>query len=390
MDLYILDQQLRRAGIVDVYNSFIWTERYSSFGDFELEIQNTRGNREMFAAGTCVTKSGSQVVMITETLEESKTEEGESILSVKGRDISTFLNDRVARPSNANLTTLPEWTLTGLPAEVVRNMFKTVCVDGGISSLDILPLYQTGTLNPAGNIPEPSESVTFVFNLDSLYSQIKDVCDQYNMGFRIVRKDELLASAKLYFEVYTGNDRTSSQSTFPAVVFSPNLDNLTNVNSVTSIAGYCNMAYVYAQNGFLIVPADGADPSAVGFDRKVLTVDASSIDLPAGAALNAAMLQKGREELAKHRAIIAFDGEISQYGSYRYGVDYGLGDMVEMRDIDGKTNLMRVTEHISVSDQEGERSYPTLSYDLLVTPGSWYAWAANQVWDEVTEYWDEV
>src|SRR5690606_17136547 len=95
----------------------------------------------------------------------------------------------------------------------------------------------------------------------------------------------------------------------------------------------------------------------------------------------------GKEALAEHRVIIAFDGEIPQFGSYIYGVDYSLGDLVEQRNSDGLATNMRVTEQIFISDQQGFRSYPTLTINLLITPGSWYAWTAGQVWDDAEGYW---
>ena len=73
-----------------------------------------------------------------------------------------------------------------------------------------------------------------------------------------------------------------------------------------------------------------------------------------------------------------------QNSTYKYGVDYGLGDLVELRDSSGNINVMRVTEQIFVSDKEGIRSYPTLTFDMLITPGTWLARPTNQQWADVT------
>jgi hypothetical protein len=121
-------------------------------------------------------------------------------------------------------------------------------------------------------------------------------------------------------------------------------------------------------------------PDTAGFDRRVLTVDASDITLSAGTALDAALLQRGKEELAKTRAFQAFDGEINTNSQYKYQVDYWLGDLVEMRNVDGVANQMRVTEQIFVSDKEGDRSYPTLTVNQFINTGSWLSWESNQQW----------
>ena len=105
----------------------------------------------------------------------------------------------------------------------------------------------------------------------------------------------------------------------------------------------------------------------------------------------AAMIQRGNEELAKHRSFSAFDGEIDPNSSYKYGTHYYLGDLVEIRDVDGATNVMRVTEQIFVEDAEGERAYPTLAINLFINTGSWLSWENAQVWEDfTTEHWDEL
>jgi hypothetical protein len=51
-----------------------------------------------------------------------------------------------------------------------------------------------------------------------------------------------------------------------------------------------------------------------------------------------------------------------------------------------------VTEQIFISDDEGgDRSYPTLSMVVGVTPGSWEARSETEHWDDVpvSQHWDD-
>jgi hypothetical protein len=69
--------------------------------------------------------------------------------------------------------------------------------------------------------------------------------------------------------------------------------------------------------------------------------------------------------------------------------DYRLGDLVEMRNGDKATTHRRVTEQIFVSDSQGDRSYPTLTLNQYITPGTWDSWG-NETWDVGgEETWDE-
>ena len=36
MNVYVLNQEFQSVGIVDVFNSFLWTDRYYECGDFEI------------------------------------------------------------------------------------------------------------------------------------------------------------------------------------------------------------------------------------------------------------------------------------------------------------------------------------------------------------------
>src|SRR5690606_9918064 len=126
-----------------------------------------------------------------------------------------------------------------------------------------------------------------------------------------------------------------------------------------------------------------------GFERRVLIINATDIDMEAGPELNAALAQKGREELAKHRQIAAFDGELPGNSPYPYEIAYRLGDLTELRNNDGVTNVMRVDEQIFVQDGEGERSYPTLVMKTITFPDTWAGWNPNEVWEEVEGYWND-
>lgn len=394
MEVYILDSLLRRIEVVDRFESLIWTERFVDAGDFELKLHSTPANRRRFVPGIQLAINESYRVMTVETVENSTDDEGRSILQVKGRSLEAILEDRVAWPSpQIAAVAKPQWSINGTPGNVVREMFRRVCVNGEGSLNDKIPFIAEGTMFPQDNIPEPPYTINHLQDPASLYDAIKNVCDLYDLGFRLIRDHD---NSKLYFNVYTGSDRTSGQKLLAPVIFAPELDNLQNTSSLHTIEGAKNVAYVYSEGqGSVIVYPDDVDPEVEGFERRMMLVQANDIkaseettDSETGVTTPAftqeqvisALIQKGREELSKKRAFQAFDGEIDQNSSYRYGVHYNLGDLVEIRNVDGEANNMRVTEQIFVSDKEGERSYPTLTLNLYINPGSWLTWDFNQVW----------
>src|SRR5690606_11292761 len=154
------------------------------------------------------------------------------ILKVSGRSLEAILEDRAARNSFAKLTDVPKWELTGTPGDIARQIFNDICRINANFPDDEMPYLMPGSIFPAGTIPEPNNLITIEVDLDTVYSAIKEICDVFDLGFRLVRNFD---TSELYFDIYTGNDRTTKQNVFDPVVFAPNLDNLRNTTSVASI-----------------------------------------------------------------------------------------------------------------------------------------------------------
>lgn len=385
MEVYILDNQLRRTEVLDRYQSLIWTERFAGYGDFELVVHSTPENRSLLTPGTKFVVNESDRVQTVEVYENKKDDEGRLMLKVTGRSLEQTLEDRVATEGMVGLTTDKDWVLTGTPGAICREIFQKICVTGILSTGDIIPFITTGNTYPIDTIAEPSTVITATIPITTVYNAIKELCEIYDLGFRLYRNRDL---GELRFNVYAGSDRTTRQTTYPAVVFSSDMDNLSNETELNSISGFKNVAYVFGKYGAEIVYADGYSADTIGFSRRVLYIDASDVTEPAGATLTSILVNKGKDALSKARPLQAFDGEVNQYGAYNYGVDYFLGDLIEVRNSDGVASMMRVTEQIFVSDSEGERSYPTLSLNLSITPGSWSSWNYGSQWiDETVKHW---
>lgn len=387
MEVYVLDALLRREYVIDKFESLIWSERMRAEGDFELVVHSTLTNKTRLPVGVRLAMNESKRVMIVETIEDTTDAEGKALITLTGRSIESILRDRIAKANLTDLTTEPKWVITDTPTEIARKIFHDICVLGELDVGDIIPFVVETSAYPADTIGEPTETITVEIDLSTVYDAIKSLCDLYDMGFRMVRIDD---SSQLYWDVYMGSDRTSSQSSLPAVIFAPDLDNLQNTTELTTISLYKNVAYVFSKAGYEVVYPLDVDPSIEGFERRALFIKADDIEVGDPDASDK-MIQRGKEALSQSRRFQAFDGELNQNNVYKYEQDYYLGDLVERRSETGFADVMQVTEQIFVSDSEGERSYPTLSINTFITPGSWIAWDFNQVWDDLTtEEWADL
>lgn len=387
MEVYILDSLYRRVEVIDKFESLIWTERFSAAGDFQLEILSSLDNRIRFPVGTRFAMTDSYRVMTVETVEDVTDDEGRRILKIKGPSLENVFVQRLAYPDDTtNLTDNPKWILTGTPKEIADQLFHDICVTGVFDTGDIISGITEDNIFPADTIDFPIDEITYLLDPKDLYTALKDLCDVYLMGFRLVRD----LDGSLHFDVYMGSDRTTQQTGLPAVVFSPDLENLRNTSLLMTSALYKNTAYVLSPVGIEIVYSLDVDSTVAGFERRVLIVVAQDITDPTPATATALMIQRGEEELAKNRKLTVLDGEIAAVSQFKYGVHYNLGDLVELRDDDGSTSIMQVTEQIFVSDKEGDRSFPTLSVNQFIQPDSWVTFDVSDEWiDFTTEEWDD-
>lgn len=383
MDLYILDDLNRRDIIIDTFISLIWTERYTAWGDFELHIFSDNKSKSLLKLGSRLVIDDSERVMTIETISDDVDAEGRKILVLKGRSLEAILEDRYAGPTPAEMISgTDRWVFSGDVVPSMRTLYWRTCVQGIPYSRDVLPDVIYETVNQTGRIPEPDIRIQNDIAPSTVYAEIKKIAEAYDVGFRLIRHRQ---NNTLHFHVYMGYDRTTFQTVNSPVVFAPNLDNLQNTSHLTTNALFKNVAYVFSSYGHEGVYGTNVNTAVEGWERRALVVTPD--DPPDGLTseqITDYLVQKGREALAGHRIFSAFDGEIQQNSQYKYGVDYGLGDLVEMRSDDGVVNQMLVTEHIWASDAEGDRSYPTVTLYEFVQPGSWKAWDQNKEWATMT------
>lgn len=382
MHVYTMDEDFRRVDLIDQYESFIWTERYSAVGDFELIVHSDQDTRQAFYNNAYVSIDESQRLMRIDMVQDSFDDEGRRMLLVKGKSLEQRLTERLATPPSTTSEHPYTWTFSRSPHVAIRTIYKDVAFYNTRDPRDEFDDTKMITAIDPGRIPEPVDRISLRIDYMSLYDAIREVAVPYNIGFAILADNLGGLGRPLSFFVYNGYNRTTTQSQNAPVVFAPELDNLDNMRTLKSTADWRNVAYVSSKN-FRQVEAysDGAGPSTEGPDRRVLYLMLD--DIPedfTSAQEQALMIQRGKEELGKHQRVEIFDGEITQYSQYKYGQDYGLGDIVELQDGEGNSNEMMVTEQIFVSDEEGERSYPTLQLYRYIQSGSWLGWNQTVQW----------
>lgn len=347
MELFVLNADFESIAVIDTYESMIWTDRYNAYGDFEIYFAMDESLLEYIKEDYYLWLKESDHSMIIEDIKiDADTEEGNRLI-VTGRSLESILERRIiwgqrifsGNLQNAIQTMLNENIISPSVADrKIANFIFVPSTDSKITSLTIDNQY-TG---------------------DDLYTVIKGLCEENNIGFKIVLTDD----NQFAFSLYAGADRSYDQTENPYVVFSPNFENIVNSNYFSSKAGYRNVTLVAGEG-------EGASRkttvvgSASGLDRRELFTDARDIssDTEDGTLSDAEYIAqlrtKGLKNLADHMITTAFEGEVEVTRLFKYGEDFFIGDIVQIANEYGNENSAYISELIISNSDEGLSIYPT-------------------------------
>jgi Siphovirus ReqiPepy6 Gp37-like protein len=392
VDLYTLTDQFLADETVDEFVSAIWTERYSAAGDVQLVLPATTDNLEKLKDGTFLALRGTQEVMQiqTDSIENN-------LMTVVGTALPEFLDQRIVWFKN------PAWTSANPDDPKVVDYTEASTTAGAflasvITKMVINPVPMTGVdFDTEVNLDWDFEKIEhlelgvtdtsgtpkrFTIPTGPLYQGLQGIAAAEQLGFSLyLDSADPALGYTLKFKSYRGKDRTTGGA-YPLVRLTPDMDSLSGLKEVRSRSLWKNVVYVWYKNEVSLHYEDPTAPKPEGFERRVLVVDAEGEPVgrkvtfdPGGrfygggwsqivvgtAELAAFRAQNARDALANHNYIQAIDGQTSPQNDYKYGVDYGLGDIIELEGITGLLSKARVTEYIRSQDKTGEREYPTIS-----------------------------
>lgn len=363
MELFTLDRNFIKQAEIDKFTSAIWTERYYGDGDVTLVVPATLDMVQTLPVGTFLGLVGSKEIMLIDTADN---ESGQ--LKVTGQGLLPFLNNRFIRdtPQHENRY----WYFSGVPGWALWAIIYYMCISGA---------YPAGIPNP-GQLVIPGlglksydgsgASVNFAIPYGPVYDAMRDIATTYQIGMSITLESADATGYSLQFLSYRGLDHTSAQTVNPIVRFSPQMDTLTDIKELQSIASYKTLVYSFAPSNpdglaDTINPGSASVIGPTGFDlRAEMTFEEDITTDMVGGDVNvlASILnQRANQDLQNNRFVKAVDGQIVPLHQFQYGIDYSLGDIIEVQGNSGVVQTSRITEYIRAEDDAGERAYPTVA-----------------------------
>ena len=353
MLFYIYNKSLSIVGVIDVYKSAIWTERYYTDGDFELYVPATSKNMNLLQKEYIVARKDTynyrthlaKAAIIKKVQITTDAENGDYMI-VTGRSISSILSRRIM------------WKQTrysGRVEKAIRRMIIDNCISPSIAARTI-PNLSLGE--------EAGITLTFQTQMtgDNIGTALTEICKSYGLGYDV----ELDMDEKAFiFKVYKGVDRSYSQHENPYVVFSPNFENLISSEYSNDESNYKTTAQIAGEGEGVDRVKTAIGNSISGLNRFELFVDARDLSSNNGELTSeeyqALLEQRGRDKLAEAGITESLNSEVASSQTYKLGEDYFIGDIVEVKNDFGMSMTPRVTEVIECHDDTGYTCIPTFS-----------------------------
>jgi hypothetical protein len=351
MELIVLNTTLARTKVLDVFRSLIWTDRYDSFGDFELLVDASVNAIQTLQEDFYLTLYESEHLMVIESVELKTDVENGNKFFVKGRSAETILERRII---------WNQTVLNGNLQEGIKNLIDQNAIAPSDTDRKIDNLVFEYSTDPAVT----ALGVNVQYSGDNLYEAVAALCVSNNIGFKIT----LNSANQFVFKLYAGIDRSYDQIANPFVEFSPELDNLSNTNYSHSKRPFRSVTLVGGEgegsarkSTTVSLPGGGG----TGLSRREKFTDASSVSslvngvtISEGAYISL-LTTEGLISLLESLPVSSFDGKVDYGITYIYGEDFFMGDLVQVVNEYGLGSRARVMELIFSEDLSGRDIYPT-------------------------------
>ena len=322
IDLYVFDLDFNRIGEVSEYIRLEVERNYSKVSQLNLRADAKKENIELLKEGNILTTMDNPhygyYIDVFQYVDERRSE-----IEIIAYSLNYFLTWRIIEGQQR---------FTGEVENVIKSFINKNAIAPSNPKRIIPRLKLTGN---SGIEATADSTATGTELLEHCF----DICKAHNMTIDILMNHE-----DKTFEVYTweGVDRSAQQSDNYHVIFSKEFDNVIRQDYVRSATDYKTTAIVVGEgegnDRKVVVVNDGS----AGFNRRELFVDARDLQstyrddegeektLPPAEYQNS-LAQRGLENLSDYQFIETFESEVDMYSQFIYGQDYGLGDVVSIR-----------------------------------------------------------
>lgn len=360
IDVY--NTNFEKVGVIDVFKSCIWSERYQEAGQFEIYIEPSSSIFKLIKQDYYLDlikddniDDRIKSLMIVEDYKLTTDEEKGNSVSITGRNLNSLLDRRVIWDPTLYAGSIQE----GIKLLLENNIINPKNVLRKIDNFEFIPSEDPNILKLGFEINTVG---------DSLYEFINNTCKTYNLGYKILYDFD---NKKILFNLYMGANRGEDNPDGNLVIeFSSRNDNLLSSNYTKNKSSYKNT---------ILIGGEGEDDKRYfsllnnynkGMHRKETFLSSSLKFGDKEERLSISeyenqLKEEGKEKLKTVENVYAFDGKTLGYTPYdifKINRDFFLGDIVFIENEYGIKGNSIITEVVESYDDNGYSLVPTYKY----------------------------
>lgn len=352
--LYILDENFMQFYAISEFNSLIWAERYWECGDFELEVLYDLEILNKVKVGHYAALGDSPNIMVIETVSISYEIDNKAnrYIVYTGRSMESMFDRRIV---------WGEWFYEAMDVQsIIFDLIKNTVIDPDDKGR-IMPFFK---LKETADPKITSIISTLYGDGDNVYEIIRSICQEKQIGM----KCEFIESERMVqFSLYSGEDHSYDQLERPPVIFSSEYENLgptryslntTKYKTAALVIGPWRDTQVIDDEGNVVdtetsrTVIEVGDFSVTGVNRREMLVSSAS-------GFPEDMAREAMEEIAEVNKLEELDSELDPKRQFVYGLDYDIGDTVQVVTDFGLDAKAIVTEFIRSWTSVGYVEVPT-------------------------------
>lgn len=328
MDIYVVNGLNGIIGMLENYQSCIWTTQSMGLGNFEIITQATHENINLLQQGRLLVRDqdvdGTTLknVMIIESVKIVFESEQGWILTVGGRGLKSLVDRRIVwtQINSDDYQTVADLAYL----TVLRNVDRTAEPEG-----DVRRIEGFKAMMPSSSLADEADIQLFGENIAEW---LTDICLIYGYSWDVTIKKLDGLGPYYVWELWKGTDRSTDQVENPPVVFSQEFDNLLSASYTSDRTRFRNAALIGGEGeGTAQITASIGD-AKYNLGRREIYIDGVGVSSNASEISETKykkMLQSyGRQELWGYSIENTFEGQVEANGTYILGDDYFLGDRV--------------------------------------------------------------
>ncbi|MDL2257855.1 siphovirus ReqiPepy6 Gp37-like family protein [Eubacteriales bacterium OttesenSCG-928-K08] len=340
-DLFVLDTNLTQVGLIPKYTSFTFERSHWGVGKFTLVLPEQAMDADKLAEGRiiCMGMSDARAGIIRKI--QADDDRNTDNITVSGFMLKGAARLRIiVPPTQTEDPNALGWDRVQGTAEDVYRHYAARHMIAPVDDNRRLPgIVLDDIADPPRGIITPWQCQ----HNEKLHEVFAEIGEWTGMGWDI-RLDE--KNKRMVFVVVPGRDKTTTNTDGNSpVIFTPAMDNIISNRYTYDKSEYTNAPYIggagededqLVLTAYMDDEGNQLEDPIAGWDRREAWISAGNVDDPEKLYFEGLHKHKDTRKL-----IQGLEGEIIPTGSFVYGVDWDLGDIVTVvMDVLGKRLLL--------------------------------------------------